>query len=184
MDRTGRGGRPARDPALRYEDEVFSELSAWEQDVELEHRETALDPEQDRPWVNVDRRATLESPHFTSTRARRPAKQPQGKTNATVMGQLLLFLGIAGLTCGLTMLGLSVWDDRPALWSLGVPVIAIGQLALIMWVALEIGTPQPNGTARESRAAGGKSPGRVRQQHDVLQAPAFTRSRRAARRGI
>lgn len=182
----GRGPRPdaADEASVNFEDGVFSDMTDWEQEIELAELERKVTARSDRGWTTADERQVLESPHF-AVAARRAERTATPRRTRAWLSPFLLFAGIAGLTCGVTFLGLSVYEHRPALWDLGVPVIALGQLALIMWVALEIGIPSPV----ESEPSAGRPSGRKKtahraERHEVLSAPVFTRSRRAARRGI
>lgn len=178
-------GRDAADEAsVNFEDEVFSDMTDWEQEIELAGLERSAAARSDRGWTTADERQVLESPHFAvASRATQRASRP--RRSRVWLSPFLLFAGIAGLTCGVTFLGLSVYENRPALWELGLPVIALGQLALIMWVALEIGIPSPvESDPPSSRPSGRKRTAHRTERHEVLSAPVFTRSRRAARRGI
>lgn len=169
-------------PAANFEDEVFSDMTDWEQELELAGLERSVHPQSDRAWTSADERQVLESPHFIAPARSARAEAP--RRSRAWLAPLLLFAGVAGLTSGLTFLGLSIYDNRPALWDLGVPIIAFGQLGLIMWVALEIGIPSPVAPEATQRRTSGKRTSRRTERHEVLSAPVFTRSRRAARRGI
>jgi hypothetical protein len=74
--------------------------------------------------------------------SRRPDKQRKTADNRGSISRFLtsfvFALGIAGSACGGTLLGWSLATGRHDLWSVGLPVALVGQIALVAGLVLQI----------------------------------------------
>ena len=57
-------------------------------------------------------------------------KQKTSGKGSRWFGWLSLVLGVIGLSCGASLLAWSHWAERPDLWSLGLPIVLVGQIGL------------------------------------------------------
>jgi hypothetical protein len=84
---------------------------------------------------------TWHIPLAEQQRERRPDAIPAGKGRGllwSMVTSLVLSVGTIGLVCGCGLLGWSLAEGRPELWSIGLPVAAMGQVALLVGLVLQI----------------------------------------------
>jgi len=51
---------------------------------------------------------------------------------------LALSLGTTSFACGAALIGFSLYYNRPDLWDFGLPIALVGQIALLLGVALRL----------------------------------------------
>jgi len=129
----------------------------WELEEQLRHIERMLSqdgpheepdfqpiddpPETDR-WMRLDAaHASLPDWHPAAASASRKGQKPgagRARSWGTVFAWSALSLGSMAFACGGVLLGWSVVADRADLWSIGMPVVLIGQLVLLMGFILQL----------------------------------------------
>jgi hypothetical protein len=127
----------------------------WEMQQQLQHIDRILNRNQDRTGRPQPERdgafARLDPPHelpgaghlpaAAETAAPVPAKkQSAGPADAVLAAAvwLALSLGITALMCGGILLGGSVLGGRAELWSIGMPIAVVGQIALVLGLILQL----------------------------------------------
>jgi hypothetical protein len=121
-----RSNRPARRPAMRQEDPARTRVDAAEKSPRDWHAgHVALSEwrirRHENGCVGIDRRAA-----------------PWGDRLLAVGVWLVLPLGVTALVCGGILLGWSAVDRRPELWSIGMPIAIVGQVALLLALILQL----------------------------------------------
>jgi hypothetical protein len=105
---------------------VAAEKSSDETENALKREIARLDPphlDHTSPWRMPARQ--------TARRQRRAVRPPRRRTAAT-FSWLVLSIGTMGLVCGGILLGWSAVTGRGELWSIGLPVLFGGQVALVL----------------------------------------------------
>ncbi len=126
---------------------------SWELDEELLHIERVLQADKaksDQAEAAYQREAArFDLPHTVSPTAwHLPAAQPSNKSRpkeeakngalVTLCTWLSLSTGTAGFVCGGILLGWSLATGRQELWTIGLPVALVGQVALLIGLVLQL----------------------------------------------
>jgi hypothetical protein len=155
MPPSSQAGRGACDASTGAAGELPLPFDDWELDEQLRHIERVLQTAKVRARQidAAERRAAMRCdashigppawhmPLAERQRQRRPEATPKQKGHGFLWGMvtwLVLLLGTTGLVCGCGLLGWSLLDGRPELWGIGLPVAAIGQVALLVGLVLQI----------------------------------------------
>jgi hypothetical protein len=126
---------------------------SWEMDEKLRHIERVLQTSttKNRNAEAVYRReakrfdlphASLPPQHVPAVRQAHERKvQVQSNRAEPTSGTLtwaILSLGITGFVCGGILSGWSLWTGRQELWTIGLPVALVGQIALLVGLVLQL----------------------------------------------
>jgi hypothetical protein len=83
-----------------------------------------------RPRLRVDsHHGSIALPH---------KQKPRGDVGSTLLAWSLMSLGLMSFVCGAVLVGWSIVDDRPELWSFGLPIGAAGQVGLLLGLVLQL----------------------------------------------
>lgn len=133
-----------------------STYDGWEMDEQLKHIEQVLriTKTKDRDAEAIYRReaSRLDPPHAAPTAwhmpttaepAARPSKQRKApiaerQSTAGTLIWIALSLGTACFACGGVLLGWSLMTGRQELWTVGLPVAMVGQIALLVGLVLQL----------------------------------------------
>jgi hypothetical protein len=72
-----------------------------------------------------------------SAAAPTPTPAP-GDLTLAILAWLSLLPGTAGFVCGIALMGWSRWTDRAELWTIGMPILVAGQIALVLGLLLQL----------------------------------------------
>jgi hypothetical protein len=132
----------ATDPSPQWE---FDSLEVDERLRQLD-RMLAIDGGAASPgdrWLRID--AAHHQPgakHAPKEKTQPSQNSPPGKTGSlswvVVVAWGFLTLGIMSLACGGMLLGWSLVAEREQFWSVGVPIVLVGQVLLLMGFVLQI----------------------------------------------
>jgi hypothetical protein len=67
-----------------------------------------------------------------------PHRRPTRKVASRIFGSGVLLAGLAVIACGAVFMGQSFVDDRPDLWTEGMPLVAAGQVVLLLGLVLKL----------------------------------------------
>jgi hypothetical protein len=125
----------------------------WEMDERLRHIDRLLNRNRSS-WREPEREgafARLDPPHEMPTAGHAPAvaattvpvsaKKQSAKPGDVVLAVavwLAVSLGITALMCGGILLAWSVLGKRPELWSIGMPIAVVGQIAMVLGLILQL----------------------------------------------
>jgi hypothetical protein len=87
-----------------------------------------------------------------------------------LLAWLLIAAGMTALSCGAVLTGWSVWEDRPELWSWGVPIAMGGQLALIVGLLMLAAPSSSPHNCRHPLTTGRRRSPHARQAPHILDA--------------
>jgi hypothetical protein len=151
----GRTDSPMREAPAAAIHELPLPFDDWELDEQLRHIERVLhgakvrarpaDVDQPRHVARYD--AAHAGPpawHMAlaeQQRQRRSAPVSPRKARGllwSLVTWLTLLMGTTGLVCGCGLLGWSLTEGRPELWNIGLPLAAMGQVALLVGLVLQI----------------------------------------------
>jgi hypothetical protein len=156
-------GEPARDESAAAADGSLADDvpvqppldDDWEMQQRLQHIDRILNrnhdrsgrpqPEHEGAFARLDPPHELPSSGHLPAAAERTAPLPAKKQSAgpgdallAVAVWLALSLGITALMCGGILLGWSVLGGRTELWSIGMPIAVVGQIALVLGLILQL----------------------------------------------
>jgi hypothetical protein len=124
---------------------------SWEIEEQLRHIERVL--RIDRPGrqpaaAQEGRRMRLDAAHAEPPRRHKPSKRKkagrrkaasvQGGSWLGTLAWSMLSLGLMGLTCGGVLLAWSTATGRDELWTIGMPIVLVGQLLLLAGFILQL----------------------------------------------
>ena len=94
----------------------------------------------------------------------RPSKQPtiEAERHGSAMTWLTLALGTTGFVCGGVLMGWSLATGRQELWTIGLPVALVGQIALLIGLVMQLDRMR-----RDNRRAAAKLDDVDEQLHDL-----------------
>ncbi|HEX3726821.1 MAG TPA: hypothetical protein VHV08_11290 [Pirellulales bacterium] len=76
--------------------------------------------------------------HGSHKKPSAPHQRPTRKMASKIFGSAVLCLGLTVIAYGAVLMGLSFVDDRPDLWTEGMPLIAVGQVVLLLGLVLKL----------------------------------------------
>jgi hypothetical protein len=132
-------------------------------------REQAWNPQSIVRYDNAHERRTEAAAAEQPAPAAPVAGNPRRSRGRGPAAWILLTLGLAVSACGSLLMAESLLADRGNLWHVGLPLVAAGQFALVLGLALQLRPgrsrpnvtsqprPQPVSTAAESMIRGAAS---------------------------
>lgn len=123
----------------------------WETDEQLRHIERVLqgsstkggsnDRAENRNAWRLDAAHAAPSawhaPAVEARRSRRGEASPRGSISGAFTWSVLS-LGTMSFVCGGILLGWSLWTGRQELWTIGLPTVLVGQIALLIGLVLQL----------------------------------------------
>lgn len=140
-------------------DSTLPEYWAWQVNQQLRHAEQVIQSGRRRQLpsgqqLRIDE-AWKHAQPAASKPVASPAQSPEDESLLTSFGWFVICTGVTALTCGSVLMGFSFWQERPELWTVGLPIMIVGQVALVLGMGLQL---VARTQAEEASTARGESP--------------------------
>jgi len=123
-------------------DSTLPEYWAWQVNQQLRHAEQVIQSGRRRQLPTGQQLRIDEAWDKTAPAEMVPAAThvdaDGDETPLTSFAWFVICTGVTALTCGSVLMGLSFWQERPELWTVGLPIMIIGQVALVLGMGLQL----------------------------------------------
>jgi hypothetical protein len=123
---------------------TYPSFEQWQVDQDVRQLQARIAPWQDanqstHPFETSASREPRWQAHASHAAPPRPhARAPRHATRSAIVPRITVWLGLAAFTFGAGLLVWSFVEDRLELWTVGVPLVIGGQIALLLGLALQL----------------------------------------------
>lgn len=142
-------------------DTTLPEFWAWQVNQQLRHAEQVVQSGR-RRQLPTGQQLRIDEPARTAPPSEPAAVESAGAEESmmTTFAWFVICAGVTALTCGSVLMAMSFYQERPELWQLGLPIMIIGQVALVLGMGLQLVARTQAEAAAEAKDA--PAPGATR----------------------
>lgn len=120
-------------------DSTLPEYWAWQVNQQLRHAEQLVQSGR-RRQLPTGQQLRIDEPSRTNSVEEPIAAETSAPDESamTTFAWFVICAGVTALTCGSVLMALSFYQERPELWQLGLPIMIIGQVALVLGMGLQL----------------------------------------------
>lgn len=150
---------------------VVPEYWAWQVNEQLRHAERVTQSGRRRKTSMGEQiRIDDASPTVPPTRdtSRETKRSDAVETPLGAFAWFVICAGVTALTCGSVLMVWSIYGERPELWTVGLPIMIVGQVTLVLGVGLQLvaRTQLEQRTTQQPAAEGSHAPSRESSRQD------------------
>ncbi len=90
------------------------------------------------PTAAMRQRRRIDGSHGRKVRSPHPSRRDNKSSRGGIVAWGILALGLMAFACGGVLLGMSIVQQRPQLWSLGLPIIVAGKVGMLIGLVMQL----------------------------------------------